>query len=465
VTETFGRELAVAGAGTDSCTVAAGEHPTLVRPLREASRPFLLGLGLIALVALTVRVYFVLVGYAHYKVAGDAVYYHLQGWALADGHGFINPIDYYDYFRHGVRIVTPSAGNPPLYSMYIGLVSRLGFWSVTAHRLASCLLGTGAVVLIGLTGRKMVSERVGLIAALFAALYANLWINDGMLLAESMAALTMSLVLLAAYAFWRRARLASAARLGLALGLAALSRGEVVLLAPLLVLPLLWGMRRLAVAQRFRLLVVTALAMLLLVGPWVGYNLTRFEKPVFMTDHWGTVLEAASCDDAYYGKYAGWYANCDVRRHQGDASEQDAVLRREALHYMRQHLHRLPVVMAMRVGRLWDIYRPGNTLFLNAVLEGRTRAASRVAVASYWLLMPLTIAGLIVMRLRRVPIIPLLAPAIVVTIAAAITYGVLRYRVTVEPGIVLAAAVSVDVLWTSLVDGRRAGVRKRDAVS
>ncbi len=462
MTDTVASETAMSNGGGDGATVEQGEPPVPVWPPRKPSRQFLLGIGLIALIALGVRVYFVLVGYAHYKVAGDAVYYHLQGWSLADGHGFINPIDFY---RSGGKTLVPSAGNPPLYAMYLGVVSKLGFWSVTAHRLASSLLGTGAVVLIGLVGRLIRSERVGLVAAATAALYANLWINDGMLLSESMAALTLALVLLAAYAFWRRPRLASAARLGLALGVAALSRGEVVLLAPLLVLPLLWGMRRLTVGRRFRLLVVTALAMLLLVGPWVGYNLTRFEKPVFMTDHWGTVLEAASCHDAYYGRYAGWYANCDLRRHRGDASEQDATLRSEALHYTRAHLRRLPVLMLIRVGRMWDVYRPGQTLFLNAVLEGRTRAASRLALISTWLLMPLAIAGVIVLRRRRVPITPILAPAIVVTIAAAITYGVLRYRVSAEPGIVLAAAVSIDVLWASLVDPRRAGARKRDVVA
>jgi hypothetical protein len=74
----------------------------------------------------------------------------------------------------------------------------------------------------------------------------------------------------------------------------------------------------------------------------------------------------------------------------------------------------------------------------------------------YYVLMPPAIAGFIVLRRRRVPIMPLIAPAIVVTIAAALTYGVLRYRITVEPSIVLAAAVSIDVVWTSMTNRRRA---------
>ena len=44
-------------------------------------------------------------------------------------------------------------------------VSKLGFWSVTDHRLASTLLGTGAVVMIGLVARQIGSNRAGIIAA------------------------------------------------------------------------------------------------------------------------------------------------------------------------------------------------------------------------------------------------------------------------------------------------------------
>jgi 4-amino-4-deoxy-L-arabinose transferase-like glycosyltransferase len=419
---------------------------------RRPTRGFVIGLAIIGAIALAIRIWWVLVGYGNYKIGGDSYYYHLTGWSLADGHGFINPLDYY---LHGGK-VTPSAANPPLYGMYLGVVSFFGGWSVTAHRLASTLLGTGAVVLIGIVGRQIANERTGLIAAGIAAVYANLWINDGMLLPEPMAALTMVLVLVAAYAFWKRPRWGTAIWLGLALGAAALSRGEVVFLAPLLTLPLVWGMRQFSWRRRIEFLATAAVAMIVLVGPWVGYNMSRFKDPVFMTDHWGTVLENASCHDTYFGQFRGWYQLCDLHHYPGDASQEDTVLRKEALRYMRAHLGALPGVMGARVGRLWDVYKPSQTLFLNSVLEGRTKKASRLALWQYYVLMPPALAGLVVLRRRRVPIMPLIAPAIVVTIAAALTYGVLRYRVTVEPGIVLAAAVSIDVVWTSVSNRRRA---------
>ncbi len=451
---------------------ARHDAPVTARRLRDASRPFLVGLGLIALLALGVRLFWVLVAYDNFRPSPDAVYYHVQGWAIADGHWFIDPAQYYYPFTgQPIRVVQPGATHPPLYGLYLGLVSWLGFWSVKAHRLASCLLGTGAVVVIALTGRKMVSERVGLLAAAVAAVYANLWINDGILVSESLTALTTALVLLAAYALWRRATLANAAWLGLAFGLATLSRAEIVILAPLLAFPLVLGMRDVGMRSRFQMLSVIALCMAALVGPWVGYNLTRFEKPVLLTSNPSTVLAFASCDATYYGKLVGWYSACpaltprlgrdDAPTHRpgrSDASQYDAIQRHAALRYIRHHLGRMPVVMLIRVGRLWDVYRPAQTRLLNATQEFRTRGASRVAQISSWLLFPVAIAGLIVMRRWRVPISPLVAPAVVVTIVAAIFFGVLRYRVSAEPSLVLAAAVSLDVLWTSMIDRRRARV-------
>ncbi len=77
--------------------------------------------------------------------------------------------------------------------------------------------------MIGIVGRQISNPRTGLIAAAIAAVYANLWINDGMLLPEPMTILTMPIVLYAAYAFWKRPQVSRAIGLGLALGLAALS--------------------------------------------------------------------------------------------------------------------------------------------------------------------------------------------------------------------------------------------------
>ena len=54
------------------------------------------------------------------------------------------------------------------------------------------------------------------------------------------------------------------------------------------------------------------------------------------------------------------------------------------------------------------------------------------------------IGGIVVLRRRHIPISPLIALVVIVTLAAMTTFGVTRYRAPAEPAIVIAAAVGID---------------------
>jgi len=189
------------------------------------------------------------------------------------------------------------------------------------------------------------------------------------------------------------------------------------------------------------------------VVPWVASNMVRFQEPTFISTGTGGALAAASCDGVYYGKFIGYYANCFTGPWPGpefDESERDAAPRRVAREYIESHLDRLPIVVAARVGRLWAVFKPGQTTWLDWWLEGRGRAPSYIGLFSYYLLMPFAIVGVVVLRRRRVPILPLLSVAVIATIAAAVTFGVTRYRAPAEVAIVVAAGVGASAAGTWL---------------
>ena len=75
----------------------------------------------------------------------------------------------------------------------------------------------------------------------------------------------------------------------------------------------------------------------------------------------------------------------------------------------------------------------------------------------YYALVALSIGGLIILRRRRVPILPLLAVGLDVAVSVAVTFGQTRYRSTFEVALVLAAAVQLDWIW-----GRRGRSRTVD---
>ena len=202
----------------------------------------------------------------------------------------------------------PSAFHPPLFSLYLGMVSRLGADSVLAHRIAACLVGAAAAGVIGLVGRRLAGNRGGLFAAAIAALFPYFWINDAVVLSESLLALITALMLLAAYAFWRTPSPWRAAALGAGIGLLALTRAEGVLLFALLALPVALAVPGLDWRRRLERIGVMALGGLVLVLPWVAFNLARFEAPAYLSTGSGVTLVDSSCNAVYSGPFIGWWS-------------------------------------------------------------------------------------------------------------------------------------------------------------
>jgi hypothetical protein len=121
--------------------------------------------------------------------------------------------------------------------------------------------------------------------------------------------------------------------------------------------------------------------------------------------------------------------------------------RRRGLRYARHHLGRVPLVVAARLGRVTDVFRPWHQGVFLASTEGRRPRASRAGLVFYWLLVPLALGGALLLRRRRgAPLLVLLAPVAMVLVVSAVTYGSTRLRFAAEPSIVVLAAVALDAL-------------------
>jgi hypothetical protein len=223
-------------------------------------------------------------------------------------------------------------------------------------------------------------------------------------------------------------------------------------LFPLLLVPLAVLARTLARRQRLRLAVVGCAVGAAMVLPWVTFNLVRFENPVLLSTGIGNTLAAGSCDATYYGRLIGYYDVCYTGPYpEGvDESEHDRAPREYALDYIDAHTSRIPVVVAARVGRLWDVFKPGQTTMLDWWIEGRGRAPSWMSLGVFYALVPFAVAGLVLMRKRKIAILPVVAPMVIATLAAATTFGITRYRAPSEIGLVLAAAIGVVAAWSWL---------------
>ncbi len=390
---------------------------------------------MIALLGLVVRLVYVFTYQYHAFIGGDSFYYHYAARLLNEGKGFISPYDYID--RHWT---VQAAEHPPLYIVILGAATWMGLCSYTDHQVISCLIGTATIFVIGCTARKMLGNGPGLLAAVIVAIYPYFWFNDGTVLSEGTAQLTTATTVLLALRFWEQRTLKRAIWLGVAMAFATLSRAEAQLLPILLLLPLVLVMRGVTWKRRLQLLVASILSFAVVLGPWVGYNLSRFEKPVYVSSGFDVTLLTANCDLTYYGMLRGyWAADCAIYtpRKYRDLSLQAEVFKKLAIDYIKAHERELPMLTLAREGRAWGWYRPFQNVQLDNDIETKPKAAGYPALFMLWILEAASIAGFFVMRRRKIPVIPTLALIVNVVISTAITFGQSRYRSSAEVALVL----------------------------
>ena len=468
-------------------TTTIAPVPTTTRP----SRRFLLALAAICVVGAAIRLGFVFfvkqdpsicspaqieqsilqqatgkvpkfVGKAPDNICGDALVYHDGANLLAQGEGFISPIRW--IYDDGVRF--QSADHPPLYIVYLAGWSVVGADSVLAHQLASVLLGVVTVALVGLLGRRLVNDRAGLIGAFLAAVYTYIWVNDALVMSETISITAIAALLLLTYRYLSDPSRWNLVWLGVVTGLTVLTRAELALYVPIVLPFVVWwalGSRvrdvptdigRLWKPWLGRTIAVGAISVAV-TAPWVIRNLVTFEKPVTLSTGLGITLTYANCDATYSGPALGWWSfPClEPVPDEADQSLDEVILRQRGIDYIKEHVGELPKVVAARVGRVWNVFRPFQQIEFDQY-DDRPLWTSRLALAQYYVLMPLAAVGAWVLHRRRRLLWPLLSMYAIVTFTAATSYGSTRFRTTAEVATVVLAGIALDRMWQWLSERR-----------
>jgi 4-amino-4-deoxy-L-arabinose transferase-like glycosyltransferase len=383
---------------------------------------------------------------------GDAYYFHNAANLLVEGKGFINP---FMYLSHHPHQVVQTALWPPLFVIVLALPSAIGLKTFFAHRIWCCIIGAGGVIVCGYAGRDIGGRRVGLIAGFLLAIYPNIWMSDELALSEALSPILAATVLLLAYRFWKSPSTKRVLWLGLSIGVAMLGRDELALLVVFLLVPLVLLAKPLSWRRRFAVLGVGLLAAALVVAPWVGYNLSRFQKPVFISNGLGVTLDSANCDAVYSGAYEGYWsllcaltAGNRVINPRVDESVQESEAQAYAVHYIRHHEGRLVPVESARLGRAFAFFHPLEQIKLDSTVETRPFHWALVGLGMYYTLLGLSIGGVVILRRRRIPVFPLIALGLDVVVSVVLTFGQTRYRSTFEVALVILAAVSLERLWS-----------------
>jgi Dolichyl-phosphate-mannose-protein mannosyltransferase len=423
---------------------------------RRDSKRWWTWIGVWTVVALGIRLASVF-GRPHTTAKGDAYFYHNTARLLIEGHGFISPLP---YLAHHETLQTASF--PPLFVWVVAVPIAVGFKSFFAERIWCCIIGAAAVVVCGMAGREIGGQRfghrVGLIAAFLLAVYPNIWMSDELAMSETLSPLLIAAVLLFAYRFWRRPSLRAGIWLGVVLGVAFLGRDELAPLVVLLLLPLVLLARTLSWRQRAGVLGAAVGAIILVTGPWIGYNMSRFKDATFISTGLGVTMASADCNATFYGRFEGyWSATCAIdsynRLHltnKEDESVQSAKLEHASLTYLRHHESRLVPVTLAKLGRGFEFFHPEDQIKIDAYIETRPYHWAEVGLGMYYAMWVLSIGGTVLLRRRKVPSFPLWVVGLNVVISMVVTFGDPRYRTTFEVSLVLLSSVQLEWIWSKL---------------
>jgi 4-amino-4-deoxy-L-arabinose transferase-like glycosyltransferase len=415
-------------------------------------------IGLAAL-GLTIRALYIYQFHNDWRFWGDSWLYKYEARLIADGQWFKDPADY--FLRH--HTISESADHPPVFILFLAAMEFVGITALHTQMLLCAMVGTGTIVVLALLGRRLGGERVGILAALAGAIYPNLWINDGMLMSETMFVFFIALALLCAYRYWDAPSLKRALILSVTMTLAVMTRSEGLLLLPLVVAPVIAFTKGWDWGRRLRTLAAAALASFLMIAPWVGYNFSRFENHVYLAAGDGYVLGVGNCELTYSGPFLGyWTPGCILGPGRkdppkgSDMSQKSAFYREQAFDFISNHKRQVPKVVAARIGRLWELYRPGQNARLDIDVEGRGEVPVWLGLIGYYALVPFAIAGAVILRRRRVKIWPFLVVVVMIaTVTAAISFGITRYRSAAEIALVVFGAVGFDALLSWFARRRR----------
>jgi 4-amino-4-deoxy-L-arabinose transferase-like glycosyltransferase len=380
---------------------------------------------------------------------GDPRFFHLAANLLADGRGYIAPLPFLD---HGSAIA--STEHPPLWSAALAVFSAVGGRSYAAHELVACAVGAATIVCAGLLGRRVGGARAGLLAACGVAVYPVFVAMDGSLMSEPPYALAIALCLVLAFRLIDRPSARRAAVLGLAIGLAALVRGEALGLLVVLLVPVALQLPRGARLAPAALVVAVAV---LTIAPWVVRNSLTTDRLTLVSTEDGAVIAGANCDLTYRGRDIGyWHSACVGFRAEGNPAARAERLRTQGLDYARNHADRLPAVEGVRILRTFGLWQPQRHVFF---AEGRDLPGRLLAVAAVWVVLALGAAGAWSLRRRSLGALAImLAPVVLAVGTTLIAFGYPRFRYAADVSLIVLGAVLLDRLAAQAA--RRRGARE-----
>jgi 4-amino-4-deoxy-L-arabinose transferase-like glycosyltransferase len=342
-----------------------------------------------------------------------------------------------EQFRHWLPLDNNNI--MPLYPLLVALVGA--GWG---QKLADLALSLATVWLVyAITLRIYRDEAIALTAALFCAVWPHFAFFAAVGLTET---LFIALVLAALLCLYG-ARYALAS-IFFVLGI--LTRPALELLAPLLILYAVLVMHRGSARSAIMRLAAYVAIYVVLMAPWWLYNYHRYGQFVRLDLAAGIVLYTGNnpLNTSGGGVGKGQDVNLGVLPTITDPIERDAALKREAIDYIKADPWHFVAMMPAKFLRLWRPW-PYAGEYQNPLIVA-------VSVASAVPAFILALIGFaLTLRTYFIRLLPCLAYVGYLTFVHVVTFGSVRYRVPLEPVVLILAAAGLFEVLRRIGPGRR----------
>ncbi len=338
-----------------------------------------------------------------------------------------------------------TAARPPGTSLTLAPVYWLLGHSYLFGRVFMCSLSALTCVLAAAIARSLFGRGVGWVAGIWLALYPGHFYYATHFLSEVVFGFWLCLSMWLFLRSFDRLRAkpagimnASLDRLeivgcGAALGMAALTRPQFVLILPFMTLCLLG--RGSDLRRGLCMLAIQWIAAGSVILPWMIRNHSVLGRATITTiggyTFWGANNETVLNDPRRIGSWIPVDSLIDDEHPvEGDEVERERATYRHGMRFVREHRADMPLLMLMKLWRLLSPLRETSNFVVFLVF----------AVA--WVITgPLVIAGLwMIARSDRKAFLVLAVPLLVTLATTLVYYGSIRFRDSVAPVFILAAA-------------------------
>ncbi len=352
----------------------------------------------------------------------------------------------------------------PLYPLFLGLVYSLFGHDFIAPRLIQAILGSGSCVLIYLIGVRLFNTRTGLIAALMMAMYGTLIYFDNELLIPVL----FIFLILVFFQFFLMAldqgrhRILFSAACGLCLGLAAITRPNILVILPALI----WAVLPISkINFPRRALLVLLLTALIPVFIVTGYNFIIGDDAVFIASQGGvnfyignnelsdgrTAIVPGTRADWWGGRFDTIKLAEEVAGHKLKDSEVSNYWFSRGVEFIRSNPGAWFNLTMRKVGMFWTGAEIGNNSSINYLMS--YAPIMNWLWFGFGLIAPLGLAGFVIAFKQRRHLALLPGIFIVLYMAGIVIFFVCaRFRMPVIPWLILFAAYGVDsciAFWRS----------------